>query len=89
MGLLQVEGSSSGAWKFVWGPPGPLRLTLGGRRGLGWAGQALGGRRLRGAATTEREESGPDRAGAEDEHDAVGASLEGVPDALAGRKEDA
>lgn len=56
-----------------------------------WGAQwALGGSgSLRAAAGAEGEETSPDGAGAEDERDAVGAPLKGVPDPLAGRKGEA
>lgn len=82
----QTRKGGSGVWKFVGVHLGPRVPRPGGRRGLGRAGQALGGRWAR-AAAAEGEEPGPDGAGAEDEHDAVGTSLKRVPDSLLGREE--
>lgn len=75
------KASHSSAGQF-WGPPGFLRTSClvgrrSPRRGLG------GGLRIA-AAAAEGEEPGADCLGAEDEHDAVGPSLEGVPNALWG-----
>lgn len=82
------EGKSSGARKFTGGPSGSLRVScLGGRSSLGRAGRAFG-RKLRTAAA-DRTEPGSDDAGAQDEHEAVGTSLKGVPDSLSGRTEEA
>lgn len=75
--MRKVNPSSAGNF---WDQSGFLRFSHpGGSR----SSRGVLGRGLRIAAAAEKgEEPRADCAGAEDEHDAVGPSLEGVPDAL-------